>query len=212
MLRVGLTGGIATGKSTLAKIFEKLGAWVIDADAIAHELQRPHTPIWKEIVGVFGGKILKVDQSIDRPRLGCIVFSDPKKKARLEQIMHPAIIAQEEERMSEWERSGKVQIAMVEEALLVETGSFRRFHKVVLVVASEETQIERLRQRGLTEKEALSRIRSQMPLSEKVPFADYLIENSGEISEAERKAGEVYRDLLEQANLPNAKKMERSSP
>jgi len=212
MLRVGLTGGIATGKSTLTKIFEKLGAWVIDADAIAHELQRPHTPIWKEIVGVFGEKILRVDQSIDRPRLGRIVFSDLKKKARLEQIMHPAIIAQEEERMSEWERSGKVQIAMVEEALLVETGSFRRFHKVVLVVASEETQIERLRQRGLTEKEALSRIRSQMPLSEKVPFADYLIENSGEISEAERKAGEVYRDLLEQANLPNAKKMERSSP
>jgi dephospho-CoA kinase len=211
MLRVGLTGGIATGKSTLAKIFEKLGAWVIDADAIAHELQRPYTPIWKEIVGVFGEKILRVDQSIDRSGLGRIVFSDPEKRARLEQIMHPAIIAQEEERMSEWERSGKVQIAMVEEALLVETGSFRRFHKVVLVVASEETQIERLRQRGLMEKEALSRIRSQMPLSEKVPFADYLIENSGEISEAERKAGEVYRDLLEQANFPSAKKTDRSS-
>jgi dephospho-CoA kinase len=212
MLRVGLTGGIATGKSTLAKTFEKLGAWVIDADAIAHELQRPHTPIWKEIVGVFGEKILRVDRSIDRSTLGRIVFSDHEKRARLERIMHPAIIAQEEERMSEWERSGKIQIAMVEEALLVETGSFRRFHKVVLVVASEETQIERLRQRGLTEKEALSRIRSQMPLSEKVPFADYLIENSGEISEAERKAGEVYRDLLEQANLLNAKKAERSSP
>ncbi len=211
MLRVGLTGGIATGKSTLAKIFGKLGAWVIDADAIAHELQRPHTPTWKEIVDVFGEKILRVDQSIDRSGLGRIVFSDPEKRARLEQIMHPAIIAQEEERMSEWERSGKVQIAMVEEALLVETGSFRRFHKVVLVMASEETQIERLRQRGLTEKEALSRIRSQMPLSEKVPFADYLIDNSGEISEAERKAGEVYRDLLEQANLLSMKKTERSS-
>ena len=125
--------------------------------------------------------------------------------------MHPAIIAQEEERMSEWERSGKVKIAMVEEALLVETRSPGRFHKVVLVVASEETQIERLRRRGLTEKEALSRIRSQMPLSEKVPFADYLIDNSGEISEAERKAEEVYRDLLEQAKLHGTQGAEGST-
>ena len=211
MLRVGLTGGIATGKSTLAKIFEKLGAWVIDADAIAHQLQRPHTTIWREIVDVFGEKILRADQSIDRTGLGRMVFSDPEKRAFLEQIMHPAIIVQEEERMSEWERSGKTQIAMVEEALLIETGSFRRFHKVVLIVTSEETQIERLRQRGLTRKEALSRIRSQIPLSEKVPFAGYLIDNSGEISDAERKAEEVYRDLLEQAKLHGTKNTEYSS-
>jgi len=211
MLRVGLTGGIATGKSTVARIFEKLGAWVIDADEIAHQLQRPHTPTWRKIVDAFGEKILRADRSIDRSALGRIVFSDPEKRTLLEQIMHPAIIAQEEKRMSEWEGSGKVQIAMVEEALLVETGSFRRFHKVVLVLAAEEAQIARLRQRGLTEKEALSRIRSQMPLSEKVPFADYLIDNSGEISEAERKAEEVYRDLLEQAKLHGTQGAEGST-
>lgn len=211
MLRVGLTGGIATGKSTLAKIFERLGARVIDADAIAHHLQRPHTPIWEGIVEAFGQKILRADQSIDRGQLGRIVFSDGKKRALLEQMVHPAILAKEEKLLAEWERSGKVPIAVVEEALMIETGSFRRFDQVVLVVAAEEAQIERLRKKGFTEEEALSRIRSQMPLSEKVPFADYLIDNTGEMAEAERKAEQVYQDLLEQAKRHCTKKREDSA-
>jgi dephospho-CoA kinase len=201
MLRVGLTGGIATGKSTLARIFEQLGARVLDADGIGHELQRPGTPIWRDIVHAFGEDVLRPDRSVDRSGLGRIVFADPRKRALLEQIMHPAIIAQEEEMMSRWERSGQVKVAMAEEALLIETGSFRRFHKIVLVVATEEVQIARLLQRELTKEEALGRIRAQMSLSEKVRFADYLIDNSGEKGEAEGKVREVYQELLEQAKL-----------
>ena len=201
MLRVGLTGGIATGKSTLGLIFKSLGARVIDADAISHQLQRPQTPAWREVVEAFGERILRADQSIDRRVLGRIVFSESSKRALLEGIMHPKIIAKEEEQLSRWELSGQVKIALVEEALLIETGSFRRFERVVLVVTTEEIQIARLLQRGLTEEEARSRIRSQMPLAEKVRFADYLIDNSGGRLEAEGQAREVYQDLLRLAKL-----------
>jgi len=198
-LRVGLTGGIATGKTTVARIFEKLGAKVIDADAIAHNLQCPDQPIWREIIRLFGTEVLRPDGAIDRSRLGRIVFSDSGKRARLEEIMHPVIIAKEEELMGQWERSGTVEVAMVEEALLIEVGSLRRFHRILLVVATEEIQLQRLRKEGFTEEEALSRIRAQMPLCQKIKYADYLIDNSGSRSEVERKARELYPILLEEA-------------
>ena len=199
MLKVGLTGGIATGKSTVAAVFAGLGAGFIDADIIAHGLQRPDTLVWREIVKTFGDLILRSDRTIDRGWLGRIVFSDAAKRADLEQIMHPAILAKEEELMAEWERSGKVKVGVVEEALMIETGSFRRFHRVVLVAASQEAQIERLRRKGLTQEEALSRIRSQVPLSEKAKYADYLIDNSKDRSEAEREAKRIFQDLLQEA-------------
>jgi len=200
MLRVGLTGGIATGKSTVARIFELLGAKVIDADDIAQDLQRPDHPIWREIVHSFGEDILRPDRTIDRGRLGRIVFSDSGKRTLLERIMHPAIITEEEELMAEWEQSGRIEVGIVEEALLIEVGSARRFHRIMLVVAAEEVQIERLKGKGLTQEEALSRIRAQMPLSLKIKYADYLIDNSGTISDVERKAKELYPLLLEEAS------------
>jgi len=199
MLRVGLTGGIATGKTTLARFFEKLGAKVIDADALAHQLQRPDEPIYGEIVRAFGPQVLGPDGAIDRGRLGGIVFSHPEKRALLEEIIHPAIIAQEEELMGQWERSGSIEVAMVEEALLIEVGSLRRFHRILLVVATEQVQLQRLAEKGLTEEEARSRIRAQMPLCQKRKYAHYVIDNSGTLSEAERRARELYPILLEEA-------------
>jgi dephospho-CoA kinase len=199
MLKVGLTGGIATGKSTLGRIFAKLGARVIDADAIAHDLQCPDHPIWRQIVHSFGEDILRPDRTIDRGRLGQIIFSDSGKRALLERIMHPAIIAKEEELMAEWERPGKIEVGMVEEALLIEVGSFRRFDRILLVVATEEVQLERLKGKGLSEEEALLRIRTQMPLSLKIKYADYLIDNSGTLRDAKNRARELYPILLEEA-------------
>jgi dephospho-CoA kinase len=117
----------------------------------------------------------------------------------LERIMHPAIMAREEEAMAEWERSGLVEVAIVEEALLIEVGSAGRFHRVLLVVATPEAQLKRLMEKGLTQEEALSRISAQMPLSEKTKYADYLIENSGTLREAERKVKELYPILGEEA-------------
>ena len=195
MLRVGLTGGIATGKSTVARMFRRLGVRTMDADAITHGLQQPRSLIWKKIVGAFGRDILCPDLSLDRRKLGEIVFSDPEKRALLEQIMHPAVIAEEEELMSEWERSGDVDLVMVEEALLIESGSYRRYGRIVLVVAPEKIQIERLKERGFTEEEAKSRIRSQMPLSEKMKWADYVIDNSGDRSGTERAVERIYQQL-----------------
>lgn len=201
MLRVGLTGGIATGKSTLSRYLKVWGAKVIDADSVAHELQRPGTQIWEAIIDAFGRRILSSDGiTIDRRRLGEIVFSDPRLRAVLEQVMHPAIIAQEETRMSQWERSGRVEVAIVEAALLIESGFFRRFHRIVVVVASEETQMGRLLRKGLTEKEALLRIRAQMPLAEKARYAHYLIDNSGDRSQLESQAKELFIALGKDAN------------
>ncbi|MDH7499214.1 MAG: dephospho-CoA kinase, partial [candidate division NC10 bacterium] len=167
--------------------------------AIAHDLQRPDQPIAREIVRAFGPQILGAEGAIDRSRLGRIVFSDPQKRTLLEEIMHPAIRAREEELMGQWERSGAVKVVMVEEALLIETGSLRRFHRILLVVASGEIQLQRLLKNGLSEGEARSRIAAQMPLWDKVKYADYLIDNSGTRADTERQVGELYPVLLEEA-------------
>jgi len=199
MLRVGLTGGIATGKSTVARMLADLGARVIDADAIARELQRPGGAICKQIVEAFGPCILKADGSIDRARLGELVFSHPEKREILERIMHPPIIAREEEILQEWERSRQVEVAVVEEALLLEVGSRARFHRLLVVTATEEQQVKRLEDKGLSRRQALQRIRAQMPLSRKVEEADYVIDNSGPLEQTRRRVEELYPLLQAEA-------------
>lgn len=196
MIRVGLTGGIATGKSTVARMFAERGAAVLDADEVVRELQHPGMPVYDAIVGTFGSVILQDDGTIDRKSLGELVFRDEKLRRRLETIVHPALISAVGERLAEL-RTKEITICVVELPLLIEAESERRFDSVVVVTAPEEVQAARLMaDRGLTGEEAVVRIRSQMPLWEKVRRADFVIENGGDLWETERRVQEIYEVLL----------------
>lgn len=199
MLVVGLTGSICSGKSTVAQMFKKRGAVVIDADAIAHELQEPGQPPYRAIVKAFGKEILKEDGRIDRSKLGSIIFTDPAKRGQLEAIMHPAIMRESEERIKQAEKEG-AKICLVDAALLIEVGAYGRFQKVIVVAASEDIQLGRLLQRShLDREEALRRIRAQKPLEEKVHYAHYTIDNSGSLEETERQVERIFKELVTEA-------------
>lgn len=195
MLVVGLTGGICSGKTTVARMFAKRGAFIIDADEIAHELQEPGQAIYRALVRAFGQGILGEDRRIDRARLGNLVFADPEKRRELEAIMHPAIQRECEARIEKARKTG-TKICIVDAALLIEVGASRRFDKVIVVAAPEKVQLERLLTRGLSQEEAIRRIRSQIPVEEKVRHAHYVIENSGSLEETEQQVERIFEELL----------------
>jgi dephospho-CoA kinase len=196
MIRVGLTGGIATGKSTVARMFAARGAAILDADEVVRELQYPGMSVYDAIVKAFGTVILRDDGTIDRKSLGELVFREAKLRRRLETIVHPALISAVEQRVVELRTHG-IPICVVELPLLVEAGSEHRFDWIVVVTAPEEVQVARLMaDRHLTHEEALARIRSQMPLQEKVRRAHFVIENGGDLKETERRVREIYDVLL----------------
>jgi dephospho-CoA kinase len=200
MLVVGLTGGICSGKSTVAAMFERLGAIIIDADRVAHELQVPGQPLFQAIVSAFGRQIVGEDGRIDRRRLGAIVFSDPKARAGLEEILHPAIVEECGRRIQQARASGAA-VCLLDAALLIESGRHARFDRMVLVEASEAVQLERLMARmGLSREEAMQRIRSQMPLEEKRRHAKFVIENGGSLKETERQVRAVWKHLSAEAS------------
>jgi len=200
MLVVGLTGGVCSGKSTVAAMFERLGAVVIDADRIAHELQAPGRPVFEAIVSAFGREVVGEDGRIDRRRLGAVVFGDPRARARLEDIVHPAIVEECERRIRQAETSGAT-VCLLDAALLIESGRHARFDMMILVEASEAVQLERLMARmGLTRDEAIQRIRSQMPLEEKRRYAGFVIENAGPLEETERQVKAVWEQLRTQSS------------
>ena len=195
MLVVGLTGGICSGKSTVAGVFEKLGAVVLDADQIAHELQAPGQPLFETIVQAFGREVVGEDGRIDRKRLGAIVFADPQARARLEEIMHPAIIAECERRIQQAAASGAT-VCLLDAALLIESGRHARFDRIILVEASEAVQLQRLVARmGIGRDEAMRRLRSQMPREEKRRHAHFVIENGGPLEETEHLVKGVWGQL-----------------
>lgn len=193
---IGLTGNIACGKSVVARMFEELGARIIDADLIARLVVEPGKPAWEEIVERFGRGVLNPDMTINRGRLGDIVFRDKEKREELNRITHPRIIERIKELIEEYEKNG-VGVVIVEAALIVEKGGMKPLIKDLIVVTSdEETQIRRLMERsGLSREEALSRIRSQMPSSEKVKYATYVIDNSGTLEETKKQVEEVWRRI-----------------
>lgn len=196
MLVVGLTGGIATGKSTVSRMLADLGAVIVDSDVIAHALQRPGQAVHAAIVEAFGTGILTAAGEIDRAALGAVVFGDPAARARLEELMHPAIVAESERRVAEAGRAGAA-LCVVDAALLVETGRYRRFDRLIVVVADEATQVARLVARnGLPREEALRRIRAQMPLAEKVAVADDVIDNSGSREATAVQVRDLHARLL----------------
>lgn len=194
---VGLTGGIGSGKSTVARMFASEGVPVVDADAIAREVVEPGTEGLEAVLDAFGRGLLAEDGRLDRAKLGEHVFADPSARKKLEAILHPRIAAASMARFAELAREGH-PYAIYEAALLVENGSYRMMGALVVVSASEETQIARVRARdGVDEDAARARIAAQLPLEEKVRVADYVIENEGSLEETRERTRAVHRALLE---------------
>jgi len=204
VLRVGLTGGIASGKSGVSRVLVRRGIPVIDADQVARELVAPGSDALREIVEAFGREILDPGGALDRSRLGAIVFSDEPKRRRLEAILHPRIRAEQDRRLRKLEGEG-APVAVVDAALMVEGGGWRRFDLLVVVDSREEDQIARLRERnGLGEGAARARVRTQIPLAEKVKFADRVVDNRGSLAELEAQAEALADWLFGQARIKSS--------
>lgn len=196
MIIIGLTGGIASGKSTASKIFKRLGAYIIDADLLAKEAVRPASSAWKEIVRNFGKGILNKNDSINRRRLGEIVFANKEKRRLLNSIVHPYVFEKADEIKKRIIKNDPEAVIIFDAALLIEAGAYKRMDKVVVVYAKERLQIERLMKRdGLTEVEALRRVKAQMPLKDKVRFADYIINGNRPISEVKGQVKKILEDI-----------------
>ena len=198
MLNVGLTGGIASGKSTVATIFAKHGAHLIDFDGLAHEVQEPEKPAWREVVNQFGEGILQPDNKIDRVKLGNIVFADKKKLIELDKIVHPFVYQEWHILLEKIGKKEKHAIVLSDIPLLFEGNMQRLFDLTILVLIVPEKQISRLMTRnGISKEEAGKRLKSQMPISEKIELADIIIDNKGSITETEKRVGQVWQELLQ---------------
>jgi len=196
-LLVGLTGSIATGKSTVSAMFAHEGARVIDADLLSREVVLPGQPAYAKIVEEFGSQLVLEDGSLDRKALGAIVFADPARRKRLEEITHPAIGARQQRILSVLDEEGFEGIVLWDAALLFESGGVAKMDRVVVVFADPETERKRLMERdGLSLADARARIASQMPIADKALLADHVIDNSGTRGETERQVRAVHGALL----------------
>ncbi len=197
MLRVGLTGSIGVGKSFVTSVFEELGCHVLDADQTAREVVMPDTPGLKALTEAFGEEILNADGSLDRKRLGARIFTDPAERERLNYILHPFIIARQDEIMRQWEAEDPDGIGIIDAALMIESGGYKRLDKLIVVHCRPEVQLERLMLRDkLSRDEALRRIDSQMPQEEKLRYADYLIDTSDGFELTRTQIINVHQKLI----------------
>jgi dephospho-CoA kinase len=196
MILVGLTGGVATGKSTVAKMFKQGGAAVINADLLARQVVEPGKPAWRAIVKLFGKTVLNHDRSLDRQALGSIVFHNPKKRRQLERIIHPRV-AREQQRLVRWIAKRKPHAVVIYEVpLLFEAGVDKRVDKIIVVTVDRNTQIARLKKRnGLSRAEALRRIRSQMPLAKKTQQADHVLNGTLSRPSLRKQVGQIFKSL-----------------
>ena len=191
----GLTGGIACGKGTVGRMLAELGAAMIDADEIGHEVIAPGKPAWHEVVEFFGKSILRPDTTIDRKKLGEIVFADGDARQKLNAITHPRIVEEIQARLAELARSG-CEIAIVEAALLGKSEAAGWFEGLIVVYASPNVQVRRLINRdGLSEGEARRRIEAQTPIEEKKKLADYVIDNSGSVEQTREQVETLWQKL-----------------
>jgi dephospho-CoA kinase len=195
VLTVGLTGGLACGKSFVARAFWELGCHVVEADELGHEVMRPAGEAYAPIVSEFGAEILDGQASIDRPRLASMVFADAQALERLNAIVHPAVRRLVARRLREIGERDPHSIAIYVAAILIETGSHRECDKVILVSCTREQQIERAMERQTTRADVLARLERQMPEDEKRKFADYVINTSGTKQDTLRQIRMVYEDL-----------------
>ncbi|HVQ37762.1 MAG TPA: dephospho-CoA kinase [Pyrinomonadaceae bacterium] len=196
MLLIGLTGSIAVGKSFVAGVLAELGCRVIDADDTAREVVAPGSTGLDKVVAEFGTEVLLSDGSLDRLKLGALVFENGDRRATLNSILHPLIIARQDEHVREWEAQDPNGIAVIDAALMIESGGYKRFDKVIVVYCRPEVQLERLMTRNnLGLDEATKRIAAQMSQDEKKKFADYLIDTSNGFESARHQTEDVYRKL-----------------
>ena len=197
MLLVALTGGIATGKSVVAQVWEQLGCYIDESDKLAHQLQTPNQPAWKAIVEHFGETILNPDKTINRRVLGEIVFADKKERDFLNDVLHPLVMKKKRDLVRELESRGDHKIYVSVAALTIEAGFRDFFDKIVVVHCDKEIQMKRLMERDSIEHDkALEKISSQMPTEEKLKFADYVIDTSGSLRQTLENAEQVYRNLV----------------
>jgi len=196
MLKVGLTGSIAVGKSFVLGVLAEIGCRVLDADATAREVVAPGTPGLNALAEAFGAEILRADGTLDRVRLGAIVFSNEEKRRLLNSILHPLIITAQDEQLRLWELETPAGIAVVDAALMIESGGYRRFDKLIVVHCRPEVQLDRLISRdGLSPQEAEKRIAAQMSQEEKMKYADFLIDSSEGFDDTRARTERVYREL-----------------
>jgi len=196
MLKVGLTGSIAVGKSYVLEIFRELGAFVLDADLTAREVVAPETKGWQLIIEQFGSNILLPNNEIDRARLGAVVFADEAKRQLLNSIVHPLVIEEQNNWLVEREAKNPHGIAVIDAALMIESGGYRRFDKLIVIWCDDQIQLQRLMTRNdLSKEEALKRIRAQMPQKEKKLYADFTIDTGKGFEDTRRQTIEVFEQL-----------------
>jgi len=196
MLVVGLTGGMASGKNTVSKMLEELGARIIDADAISRELVEQGKEAWQDIIKEFGAGILSPDGAIDRKKLGSIVFGSEEKRALLNKILHPKIIEEEHRRIEQFRNEDPGALVVVNAALLIESKNYLNVDCLVIIDSDEEEMINRAMERDkLSRHEALGRLRAQINSKERLKYADYIIENKGSLEDLLGKARSLFEQL-----------------
>ena len=192
---IGLTGGICSGKSTVSQFLAELGATIIDADKIGHEVFKPDTEVWCEVVDAFGKQVVAANGTIDRKKLGTIVFGNPEARAKLNQIMHPRIYDLVKAQLEEYRRQ-RLSVVILEAPLLLEAGWTSLVDEVWVTTASEDSVLKRLRERtGLSEAESKARIRSQLPMEERTRYADVVIDTDCDVDKLKAKVKELWRRL-----------------
>ena len=197
MLRVGLTGSIAVGKSYVSGVLAELGCRVVDADVVARRVVEPGAEGLRRIVEAFGAWVLKPDGTLDRAAVSAVIFKDEAKRELLNSLLHPLIIAEQDELLRRWEREDPRGIGVVDAALMIESGGYDRFDAIVVVHCDPEVQIERLmRRNGFTREQALARVAAQMPQAEKLAYADYDVDTSGTLDETRLRAEAVWAELV----------------
>lgn len=207
MLKVGLTGSIAVGKSSVLSVLRELGCITMDADKIAHLVMEPGQDAYNDIVREFGPEILDEDGAIDRSKLGPIVFQDAERRKRLNEIVHPRVIEEQNRLLEEAESDDPDAIAVIDAALIIESGGYKRLDKLIVVFCEHEMQIERLmRRNGISREEAELRMAAQLSSDEKRRYADYEIDTSGPVEQTRERVIEVYNELV------RAKKARANSP
>jgi dephospho-CoA kinase len=208
MLKVGLTGGIGCGKSTVAAMMRELGCRMIDADAISRDLAEPGQPAYQEIVAAFGQEILLADGRLDRAKTAHLVFADASKLSRLNKILHPRVIAEEERQLVEIALTDPHAVAVIEAALLLEAGLHKSLKRLIVVWCQPEQQIERLTNlqgRAMSREDAVRRIAAQIPLDEKRRMATDEIDNSGSLAATQKQVMVLVARLKTEASTGSSK-------
>lgn len=197
MLIIGITGSLGTGKTTVAKIFKRLGAVVLDADVIAHCLIEPNTPAWKKIKDYFGSGILDKSGAIKRKVLAEKVFADRRRLKKLCGIIHPLVYKEIGKELKKMRKTDPCAIVALDVPLLLESGGRSKVDKIIVVTARRDVQMKRaFKKFGFTRAEALRRIKAQMPLSEKIKAADFVVDNNGRLNATKNQAADIWKKLV----------------